>query len=485
MDDTVNPSCLCSMTHLSLHDLLHSPSKTERALQDLSCEQIGLIEQTIHRAKKRKLESAATATLRPSSTTTTSAAGPVSPKRQQNQHEPMVEIRDGVEWVSFLYSHNRVLKRYTIRTDIQNVHLDRLEDQFKLDNCVYPRANLPKETYRGNRWNYETECNRLGWKLAWLNASEIAGKRGLIQRAVDSYRNRLPSMRSRRVARQAKLMNGTLRKRIKPDDELEEDMDEDNHKALLEEEMRAPFPRTLAAATVKSAHSPKTLIIGDSPEERCRIKINVETVSMDVIPDEFRAANCAFPDDDSLEASICNELGYKLAWLNARHLAGKIPLLVRAIDLYRVKFMPAFQQSCQGRERCESSPPASVKEEHELQQQQEEQESVQDIMSHDWMPTTVTTPEASTSASSPSLSPPPMPALSYDASVPPTATSTTATTSIHPIDMENFLATLVDNSDNSLLWEQPALDPPADDWWLKMEQDDFAMNNFLSLPASD
>lgn len=137
MDDTVNPSCLCSMSHLSLHDLLHSPAKTEQALQNLSCEQIGLIEETIHRAKKRKLELAAVATLKPSSTKmTVSTSGPPPSKRPHNQHEPMVEIRDGVEWVSFLYSHNRVLKRYTIRTDIQNVHLDRLEDQFKLDNCV-------------------------------------------------------------------------------------------------------------------------------------------------------------------------------------------------------------------------------------------------------------------------------------------------------------------------------------------------------------
>ena len=57
--------------------------------------------------------------------------------------------------------------------------------------------------------------------MAWLNKEEIAGKRGLIQRAVDSYRNRYPSMRSRRVARQEKLMNGTLRKRKNREEEEE------------------------------------------------------------------------------------------------------------------------------------------------------------------------------------------------------------------------------------------------------------------------
>ena len=51
------------------------------------------------------------------------------------------------------------------------------------------------------------------WKLTWLNAPVLSGKRGLIQRAVDSYRNRLPETRSRRVLRQEKLHSGTLRRR--------------------------------------------------------------------------------------------------------------------------------------------------------------------------------------------------------------------------------------------------------------------------------
>lgn len=142
----------------------------------------------------------------------------------------------------------------------------------------------------------------MGWKLAWLNKSEIAGKRGLIQRAVDSYRNRYPSMRSRRVARQEKLLNGTLRKRKnREDEETQPTLD-----------------------NVKPAHQPKTIAIEDA-NNRYRIKINVETVSLDEISDEFRKQNCPFPralnsDPEQYvggsvrwaEDNLCNELCWKL-----------------------------------------------------------------------------------------------------------------------------------------------------------------------------
>jgi hypothetical protein len=55
---------------------------------------------------------------------------------------------------------------------------------------------------------YETECNTVGWALAELNPC-LRGKRGLIQRAVDSWRNsnQDPRLRSRRVRRMAKINN--------------------------------------------------------------------------------------------------------------------------------------------------------------------------------------------------------------------------------------------------------------------------------------
>ncbi|KAG1440785.1 hypothetical protein G6F56_011774 [Rhizopus delemar] len=184
-------------------------------------------------------------------------------------HEPATEIREGVEWVSFVYSHHRTLRKYCIRTDLEKVETDSLDEKFKKENCVYPRANLEREAYHGNRWNYETECNVLGWKLAYLNMEELAGKRGLIQRAVDSYRNRYPSMRSRRVARQEKLLKGTLRKRKQRDDE-----------------------GTRSGKSMKYSNEndkiPKTIIIEEKNGIKCRIRINIESVMLDAVDLEFR-----------------------------------------------------------------------------------------------------------------------------------------------------------------------------------------------------
>lgn len=123
---------------------------------------------------------------------------------------PLVVRQDnnGVQWIAFEYSRDRVKMEYTIRCDVESVNTDELPSDFKTENCVYPRACCPKDQYRGNRLQYETECNTVGWALAQLNPS-LRGKRGLIQRAVDSWRNsnQDPRLRSRRVRRMAKMTN--------------------------------------------------------------------------------------------------------------------------------------------------------------------------------------------------------------------------------------------------------------------------------------
>ncbi|KAJ2962651.1 hypothetical protein NQZ79_g2198 [Umbelopsis isabellina] len=265
--------------------------------------------------------------------------------------EPTVEIRNGVEWVSFVYSNNRNLKRYTCRTDLDSVHISDMDEDFKCANCVYPRANIEREAYHGNRWAYENECNQLGWKLAWLNADEIAGKRGLIQRAVDSYRNRCPSMRSRRVARQAKLNNGTLRKRKSRDDD-EDDKSEHQQSYEASESSSCSQDTKIPRTQPVSDRHPKTFTIDDpATSSRCRIRINIESVDMNEIEESFRTQNSVYPraligNDSTLPGSHakwqheneCNILGWKLAWLNSRQLAGKKNLLQRALDVYRNKF---------------------------------------------------------------------------------------------------------------------------------------------------
>ncbi|KAF2716155.1 hypothetical protein K431DRAFT_26157 [Polychaeton citri CBS 116435] len=118
------------------------------------------------------------------------------------------EDNNGVQWIAFEYSRDRVKMEYTIRCDVESVNQDELSQDFKSANCVYPRACVGKENYKGNRLAYETECNTVGWALAHLNPN-LREKRGLIQRAVDSWRNsnRDPRLRSRRVRRIAKMHN--------------------------------------------------------------------------------------------------------------------------------------------------------------------------------------------------------------------------------------------------------------------------------------
>lgn len=113
---------------------------------------------------------------------------------------------NGVQWIAFEYSRDRVKMEYTIRCDVESVNVEALSADFKTENCVYPRACCSKDQYRGNRLVYETECNAVGWALAELNPP-LRGKRGLIQRAVDSWRNsnQDPRLRSRRVRRMAKM----------------------------------------------------------------------------------------------------------------------------------------------------------------------------------------------------------------------------------------------------------------------------------------
>lgn len=121
---------------------------------------------------------------------------------------PLVVRQDqnGVQWIAFEYSRDRVKMEYTIRCDVESVNIDELTQDFKSANCVYPRACGGKDQYKGNRLHYESECNAVGWALAELNPV-LREKRGLIQRAVDSWRNsnQDPRLRSRRVRRQAKI----------------------------------------------------------------------------------------------------------------------------------------------------------------------------------------------------------------------------------------------------------------------------------------
>lgn len=156
-------------TSLSLQDLITAPAKAESLLELLTPDQILAIEQTLGKVKRRRLDKedlnatidSTNTTITTNNTTnapvinnesvttttkTTATASKINntamkPTTTNNNssstpNEPITEMRDGVEWVSFVYSHNRTLKRYSIRTDLAQVDTSVIDDKFKSENCV-------------------------------------------------------------------------------------------------------------------------------------------------------------------------------------------------------------------------------------------------------------------------------------------------------------------------------------------------------------
>lgn len=51
-------------------------------------------------------------------------------------HEPISKIVDGIEYITFLYSHDRLVKEYTVRTDVDHVNLGDISMDFRTQNAV-------------------------------------------------------------------------------------------------------------------------------------------------------------------------------------------------------------------------------------------------------------------------------------------------------------------------------------------------------------
>ena len=52
---------------------------------------------------------------------------------------------NGVQWIAFEYSRDRMKMEYTIRCDVESVNVDSLSQEFKTENRVYPRACCGKD----------------------------------------------------------------------------------------------------------------------------------------------------------------------------------------------------------------------------------------------------------------------------------------------------------------------------------------------------
>lgn len=247
--------------------------------------------------------------------------------------QPYTRFVDGEERLCFKYNTkvsesalNAMPKtdlednEFCVRYDLESVDISKLNEKFKADNCVYPRANLPYDMYTGNRWEYETECNRLAWQFVSLNPVLLYGKKGLIQRAVDSYRNINKQSRSKRIVRE---------------DRFPSDFEKRRH--------------------VSSAPSTVTIQwTNKGVPKKCKIQVNVDNINYEKIDDEFRSKFSVFMDDfDDTSfgrgrwesANAENELAVKIAFLNVENTSfwnaikalDRTTVLKKAVEAYKLK----------------------------------------------------------------------------------------------------------------------------------------------------
>lgn len=245
--------------------------------------------------------------------------------------QPYIRIVDGEERLCFKYNTKisetalNAMPRaeledneFCVRFDLDSVDISKISEKFKADNVIYPRANVPKELYTGNRWVYETECNKLAWQFVTLNHVLLYGKKGLIQRAVDSYRKFNKQSRNRKPMKYDPAGEGMTRRRHSES---------------------APTTANISW-TIKGV------------TKKCRVRIDIENVNYDKIDEDFKCRYSIYNDDfddtsfglgkwESKNAD--NELAVKVAYLNvdnttfwnAVKATDKATMLKKGVDAYK------------------------------------------------------------------------------------------------------------------------------------------------------
>lgn len=285
---------------------------------------------------------------------------------------------DGIEYLIFTYPTRGHEQEYTIRVDIDSIRSHDLPETFRHENCVYPRACVPIEEYTGNRYEYETSVNDIAWRLTWLNRNLLSGRRGLIQRAVDSYRNRFQESRSRRVVRQEKINNGTLRRKAQDLSTAMPVASLDSSHDMVQQLDPYPYARRMHDCDFEYMRLENGAMVDDGKEqdneiviyyeeegdpvtlphsEACcapnrlrsmRLCADVGQVNLADLNEAFKMRNCLYPCalDPALYVQneamyhyemAMNEIGWKLAFLNAAKLSGRKDLLLAAVDAFRAR----------------------------------------------------------------------------------------------------------------------------------------------------
>lgn len=311
-----------------------------------------------------------------------------------------VDDIDGIPYMKFTYTEKGQSVVHEIRVDIENALPT---DDFKALNCVYPKANCAERDYQGNRFSYESTVNEIGWKLSFLNPNLI-GKRGLLQRAVDryknsfyiSYRNQFPSSTSRRVARKLKpkpvkvgqkkrdCLPSKTQKKIKETSDAKkpktafQSVTEDlliNHNPVevlsdfevrrrayveqfqRESEFRELFtpPELLNVPQVfdEEIQTEQKIIYHSNPENHKymtiktvksggRFEFDILCDSSTEIPESYTSQHVPFNFASDHRQLKCNNIARKLSFLNPEIFEGYPALLQRAVDVYMVQFEPVI-----------------------------------------------------------------------------------------------------------------------------------------------
>lgn len=247
--------------------------------------------------------------------------------------QPYIKLMDGEERLCFKYNTkvsesamNAMPKaeleenEFSVRFDLESVDITKLNEKFKADNCVYPRANIPYEMYMGNRWNYETECNRLAWQFVSLNPVLLYGKKGLIQRAVDSYRN----------------INKTSKgQKFFKEDTFYGDIEKRKH---ISPALSCVYIQWTLRGVVK----------------KCKVQTGIERIDYEAVPDDFKAKYSVLNDHFDAHSfglerweskNSDNELATKIAYLNVENTTflnaikaiGVYSVIKKAVEAYKNK----------------------------------------------------------------------------------------------------------------------------------------------------
>lgn len=255
--------------------------------------------------------------------------------------QPYVRVVDGEERLCFKYntkvseSAMNAMPRselgdneFCVAFDLDTVDISKISEKFKADNVIYPRANVSKENYGGNRWIYETDCNKMAWKFVTLNPVLLYAKKGLIQRAVDSLRKYKKLSSNRRVAKDDIFGDG-MAKRRRAD---------------------GMFNVVTLLWTTKGV------------SKKCRIRIDIENVNLDKIEAEFKSKYSVYDDDFDAESfglgrweckNLNNEIAVKIAHVNVENTgfwnavknSDKVFMLKKAVEAYKNKDIVNYQDS--------------------------------------------------------------------------------------------------------------------------------------------